>query len=289
MEREAKKVFPSKRETPAATPASDAPDPGPLNDRTGAGGGEALPLEGPLGQILAMLEEEGEALVEHLSELRTRLVVFLAALAVASSVGWTLAPRVLAVFERAVGRLVFVAPAEALMARLKIAFAIGITLALPVGLYQAWRFVAPALFPEEKRLARAFVWMGSALFFGGLAFGYWVAYPVSLSFFLQFDTEGLRPAIVVSRHLAFFLGTTLSFGVAFLLPLALLLLVKGGILTAQRLRETRRPALFACVVAAAALTPADVVSLVLMAVPLALLYELTVRLAPRFERKSDLA
>jgi len=236
-----------------------------------------------------MLEEEGEALVEHLAELRVRLIVFAAAFAAGMTIGWLYSPHVLALFQRAVGRLIFVAPAEALMTRVKIASAIGLTLALPVGLYQAWRFVAPALFPEEKRLLRFFLWAGSLLYAGGLAFGYWVVYPVSLSFFLAFGTDGLRPAIVVSRHLAFFLGTTVSFGIAFQLPLALLLLVKAGILTAQRLKEVRRPALFACVVAAAALTPADIVSHVLMAVPLVLLYELAVWLAPRFERKSESA
>lgn len=244
-------------------------------------------FDGPLGTLLAMIEEEGEALVQHLDELRTRLIIYLASLAGLSVVGWRLAPHLLRQFEEAVGRLIYIAPAEALLTQVKIAIILGFILSLPVGLYQLWRFVLPALFPEEKGLLRMFLWMGSLLFVGGLAFGYTVVYPVALSFFLQFGTEGLRAAIVVSKHLSFFLGTTLSFGVAFQLPLVLLILVKAGVFTAQRLREMRRPAIFFCAVAAAILTPADAVSHVLMAVPLALLYELSIHVARRFERRAD--
>lgn len=236
--------------------------------------------------LLAMLEEEGEALVEHLAELRVRLIVYGLALAASSVIGWELAPLLLRRFERSVGRLIYIAPAEALLTHFKIAITLGFILSLPVGLYQLWRFVLPGLFPEEKRLLRTFLWMGSLLFAAGLAFGYLVVYPVSLAFFLQFGTGDLRAAIVVSRHLAFFVGTTLSFGVAFQLPLALLLLVKAGVLTAARLKEMRKPAIFFCAVGAALLTPADAVSHIMMAVPLSLLYELAVRLAPRFEKRT---
>lgn len=233
-----------------------------------------------------MLEEEGEALVYHLDELRTRLIVYAGALVVASVGGWKLAPFLLRQFEGAVGRLIYIAPAEAMLTQVKIAIVLGFVLSLPIGLYQLWRFVVPALFPEEKSLLRTFLWMGSLLFAGGLAFGYTVVYPIALSFFMQFATEGLRAAIVVSKHLSFFVGTTVTFGVAFQLPLALLILVRAGVFSAQRLREMRRPAIFFCAVAAAILTPADVISHVLMAVPLAILYELSVRVAPRFERRA---
>lgn len=263
------------------TPAGDTID---VTDREGQ---SAPVLEGPLGTLLSMLEEEGEALVEHLAELRVRLIVYLVSLAALSVVGWRLAPQLLRHFEKSVGRLIYIAPAEAMLTQVKIAIILGFVFSLPIGLYQLWRFVLPALFPEEKSLLRTFLWMGTLLFAVGLAFGFGVVYPVSLAFFLQFGTEDLKAAIVVSRHLSFFLGTTLSFGVAFQLPLALLLLVKAGVFTAQRLKEMRRPAIFFCAVAAAILTPADAVSHVLMAVPLVLLYELSIYLAPRFERRTD--
>jgi len=142
------------------------------------------PLPGPLGSLLAVLEQEAEGLVEHLSELRIRLIIYLMALGAGSVAGWWLTPHLLAQFARSVGRLIFIAPAEALLVKLKIAISLGFLFSLPVGLFQLWRFVAPALFPEEKWLFRWFLGLGSFLFALGLVFGYTVVYPVALSVFL---------------------------------------------------------------------------------------------------------
>lgn len=250
-----------------------------------APGGAAREDEaGPVWALVRLIEEEGHALVEHLDELRMRLIFSLAAFVLASVYGWTLAPGVFAFFHDQVGRLIFVAPAEAFFTRLKIAFTIGLLIASPVIVHQAWRFVLPALFPHEKRVFRGILWSGAALFAAGAAFGFFAVYPISLRFFMSFGTSGLNPAIVISRHLGFFLGTTLSFGIAFQLPLVLLALARLGAVTSERLREWRKPALFFAFVIAGALTPADAVSQLLMAIPLTLLYELAVRLSPRFER-----
>lgn len=247
---------------------------------------EPSPVEG-IAALAKFLEEEGEALVEHLDELRWRLIASLGALAVCSLAGWSFVPEVLAFFHRSVERLIFVAPAEAFFAQLKIALIIGLLLSSPFILYQMWRFVLPALFPEEKRLVRTMLVSGVLLFFGGLAFGLFLVYPAALALFLSFGTEGLRPAIVVSRHLGFFLGTTLSFGLAFQLPVVVWLLVRIGVFTSEQLRRARKEALFLCFVAAAAFTPADAFSQLMMAIPLVLLYELSLMVAPRFERRSD--
>lgn len=246
---------------------------------------ESSPVEG-VAALAKFLEEEGEALVEHLDELRWRLIASIGVLAVCSLIGWGFVPEVLAFFQRSVERLIYVAPAEAFFARLKIALTIGLLLSSPFTLFQLWRFVLPALFPEEKRLLRAVLWTGVLLFFGGLAFGLFVVYPVALGVFLSFGTKGLRPAIVVSRHLGFFLGTTLSFGIAFQLPVVVWLLVRVGLFTTEQLRKSRKGALFFCFVAAAAFTPADALSQLMMAIPLVLLYELSLHVAPRFERRS---
>lgn len=266
-------------------PLAPRPETETADPTTNSGRTPEPPVEG-IAALAKFLEEEGEALVEHLDELRWRLIVVLAVLVVGSIVGWSLVPEVLAFFQRATGRLVYVAPAEAFFARLKIAAAIGLLLTAPFALFQMWRFVLPALFPEEKRLLRAVLWMGLLLFFGGFAFGLCVVYPTALRFLLSFGTEGLRPAIVVTRHLGFFLGTTLSFGIAFQLPVLLWFLVRLGVLSVQRLRRSRKEALFLCFVAAGALTPADALTQVMMAVPLALLYELALIVAPWFERRS---
>lgn len=253
----------------------------------GAGAREEREGERPPRDLAQILEEEAAALVEHLDELRIRLIISLVAFVLGTCVGWYLTPEVLSVFREAVGRLIFVAPAEAFFTRLKIAASIGLLLSAPVTLIQAWRFVLPALFPSEKQVIRLFLWVGSALFAAGLLFGYFAVYPTALKFFLAFGTEGLRPAIVVSQHIGFFLGTTLSFGVAFQIPLVFLLLVRLGVFTAARLRELRRPALFGSFVVAAAMTPTDGVSQFMMAIPLAILYEIAVWLAPTMERKDE--
>jgi len=240
--------------------------------------------EGPAWALIHLVEEEGQALVEHLNELRWRLIASLAAFLAASVYGWTLVPEAIGFFKESAGRLIFVAPAEAFFTRIKVAATIGLLISSPVIVHQAWRFVLPALFPHEKRVLRGFLLAGALLFTAGLAFGLFVAYPVSLKFFMSFGTDGMRPAIVVSRHLGFFLGTTLSFALAFQLPLALLALARLGVVDAAWFREMRRPALFLAFVIAGALTPADAVSQILMAIPLVVLYEVAARLAPRFER-----
>lgn len=233
--------------------------------------------------LLKLIEEEGEALVEHLDELRRRIVISLVAFVAASVVGWFFTDDVLRFFQASVERLIFVAPAEAFFTRLKIAASIGLLLSSPVILWQAWNFVLPALFPEERRVLRTFVAMALTLLAAGIGFGFALVYPLALSFFLSFSAEGLNPAIVVSRHLGFFLGTTLSFGIAFQIPLAFLAAVRLGALTADRLRENRKVAVFFSFVVATMMTPSDVISQVMMAVPLAILYEVAVWLAPRFE------
>lgn len=251
----------------------------------------SLPMESPkrpkseAGGFLALLEESA-AFLPDLHELRHRLILVGAALIAATVWGWFLAPKVLLIFEQSVDRLIFVSPAEALISRLRIAVSIGLILSLPVGLWQLWRFVMPGLFPEERSALLVLMWVGGLLFFGGLLFGYFLVYPVALRFFMGFGAEGLRPAIVVSRHLSFFMGTTLTFGFAFQLPTALLVLVRVGLLTTEQLRAWRRHALFLAFVVGAALTPADVFSQLMMAIPLAILYEATLWFAPRFERKA---
>lgn len=234
--------------------------------------------------LIAFLEQSA-TYVSHLHELRIRLIVSAVAFLAAAIIGWSLNASVLQIFQRSVDRLIFIAPAEAFFVRIKIAAAIGLVLAAPIIVYQLWAFVAPGLFPEERRAVKAFLWMGLPLFGLGLLFGYTVVYPVALRFFLAFGTEGLKPAIVVSRHLGFFMGTTLTFGLAFQLPTVLLILVRVGILDVARLRAWRRPGIFVMFVVATVLTPADVVSQFLMAIPLIVLYELTLVLAPRFEKR----
>lgn len=211
---------------------------------------------------------------EHLTELRRRLLISVGAWAAGSIVGWQAAPGWLRRFAADVGQpLIFVSPGEAFASYLKMAILTGLALAAPVILHQAWLFVLPALFPHEQRAARRFLIPSLALFVAGLAFAFLVVYPLALRFLLGFGGEQLQPAVSVSRFLTFFIAVTVPFGLAFQFPVALALLVELELTTVARLTQLRRIVYFLAFVVAAILTPPDVVSQVLLAVPVIVLYE----------------
>ncbi|HEY8417732.1 MAG TPA: twin-arginine translocase subunit TatC [Limnochordales bacterium] len=213
---------------------------------------------------------------EHLAELRSRLLVSLAALTVGTVIGWFLVPSMLRRFAQDTARpFIFVAPAEAFTTYLKMAVLIGAGLASPIIVLEAWRFVLPALFPHERRLLGRYLPASLALFAGGVAFGYWGVYPVALRFFLGFGTESVQPAIAVGRFLSFFISVTVPFGLVFQFPLVLSILVRMGMVTVAGLIRLRKIIYFLSFVVGAVLTPPDAVSQVMMALPLIVMYEVT--------------
>ncbi|MFO7311768.1 MAG: twin-arginine translocase subunit TatC [Bacillota bacterium] len=213
---------------------------------------------------------------EHLAELRQRILVSLAALAVGTAVGWYLVPDMLRRFAADTQRsFVFVAPAEAFTSYLKMALLIGAALASPVIVLEAWRFLLPALFPHEKRLLGRYLPASFGLFVLGVTFGYLAVYPVALRFFLGFGSETVQPVIAVGRFLSFFVSVTVPFGVVFQLPIVLAILVRLEMVTVTGLVRLRKMAYFLAFVVGAILTPPDAVSQVMMALPLIILFELT--------------
>jgi len=222
--------------------------------------------------------------VEHLTELRYRILVSLGALLVCSVIGWLLIPRIVAVIVGMVGPLIFVTPAEAFVSYLKIAFTTGLFLSSPVIFWQAWQFVLPALFPHERAAVARAAPAAIGLFCAGLAFSYFLIVPIVLRFLLGFGTEHLVPALSIGRFLSFFLGVTLPFGFVFQIPLVILLLLHLELVTLERLRAMRKFVMFGSFVVGAMLTPPDVASQVLMAVPVILLYEAALIVGARRER-----
>lgn len=221
------------------------------------------------------------SLVEHLAELRRRLLLSLVALLAGSTAGYVVAPRILGALARPVGWFVFTAPAEALLARLKVALLVGVVVASPVMTAEVWLFVAPGLRREEKRYAARFVPVVALLFAIGVAFAYLVVYPLALRFFLGFARPDLTSAISVGRFLSFFAAFTLPFGIAFQVPLVVYVMVRLGLLSRSALARSRRFVYVLTFIAAAILTPPDVISQVLMAVPMLVLFEATVLLSRR--------
>lgn len=217
-------------------------------------------------------------ITEHLQELRYRLGVSLLAVAGASLISLAFADRLLAWLKRPaepyLDRLAFFSPTEGLLAYLKVALTSGLVLAMPVVLYQVWAFVRPALTWRERASALAFVWWGSLLFaLGGLC-AYTVCLPLCLQFLLTVGGGAFEPVISIHQYLSFVSGVLLLCGVLFELPLVVVMLTRFGAISPEGLRRLRPMAWLALLILAAVLTPTtDAISLLLVTLPMALLYE----------------
>lgn len=232
-------------------------------------------------------------MIEHLEELRTRLLITLAAFAVAMVLSFLFVEPILQVLIRPVGRVVFLAPTEAFFVRLKVAALSGAFLSLPVVLYQVWRFVGVGLTSTERRYTLSLLPFSLALFVGGAAFAFFVILPVGVRFLLGYQTESLVPMISVGAYTSFATAFVLAFGLVFQLPIVILFLARIGVVTPASLAAGRRYAVLGIVVLSAVLTPGgDAFSLALMAVPTYLLYEASIWIArvfaPRAARQESL-
>ena len=237
-------------------------------------------------------ESTGEkvmTVVEHLGELRRRIVIAILAVAAGTVVGWFLAPQAVALLKGPIsGPLVFTAPGGALFLLLKLALMIGVALAAPVMLYQLWAFVSPGLTPHERRVARP--WVPLALLF--LALGIGIAYvilPVTAAFLLSFEIPGVvEPLITVDAYFGFVTTMFLAFGLVMQFPIVLVLLSKVGLVSVERLRRSRRYVFVGIFVLAVVVTPGgDPFSPTIMALVMYPLYELTIRLVARSTRRDQ--
>lgn len=231
-------------------------------------------------------------LIDHLIELRARLlravvgllVVFVALLPFANRLYAWLAAPLLAKLP-AGGQLIAVEVASPFFAPLKLAFFVAVVIAMPWLLYQAWAFVAPGLYQREKRLAMPLLASALTLFYTGCAFAFYLVLPTVFGFLAKVTPAGVAMMTDINAYLDFVLVIFLAFGLSFELPVALVILVLLGWVTPTQLREWRGYAIVGIFVVAAVITPPDVVSQLLLAVPMVLLYELGIiaarMIAPR--------
>jgi sec-independent protein translocase protein TatC len=227
---------------------------------------------------------------DHLDELRRRVLWCLLALVVTAGGCFALSRRLLEVVLqplRSAGlRPVFLSPLEPVYTSLKLSLVAGVALASPVLFYQIIAFVLPALRPRERRHLFAYLPAGVGLMLAGLAFGYFVFVPFVLRFALRFAGGLLAAEISIERYVTFLLGMTLPFGVLFELPVIVLTLVKLGVLRSSTLARGRKWAVLATVVAASIFAPPDMVSPILMGLPVYGLYEVSIWVARLAERGS---
>ncbi|HEX7119948.1 MAG TPA: twin-arginine translocase subunit TatC [Longimicrobiales bacterium] len=232
--------------------------------------------------------------LDHLEELRTRILWSLAALLVGVGIGFWLVMRfdVLGLLIDPVrpyltdGKLHVLGPMDAFMITLKLAIIVGALLASPVVVQQMWAFVSPALLPHEKRAIVPTLALGLVLFAGGVAMAYFAALPVSLRFLMGFQEESLQPMLTVGPYFGYVIRLLLAFGFVFELPVVMLLLSVLGIVDSQMLVAKRRHAIVLMVIVASLITPGDIILLTLfLMVPLILLYELSITLCRMVERR----
>jgi sec-independent protein translocase protein TatC len=232
------------------------------------------------------VDDTAQPLTEHLSELRTRLIRLLLAWVVAAVVCWNWAESVfrflLAPAVAALGpehKLQAIAPTEIFFTYLKCALLGGFFLAFPAILWQVWAFIAPGLYSNEKRVVVPFVAASTLLFAGGAVFGYELVFPVIFHFFTTFDSDFVQSAWTMREVFGLTSRLFLAFGIAFELPIFVFFLSAAGVVDARQLLKSTPYAVLAVFVAAAVITPPDVVSQVFLAVPMIALYLVGVAVA----------
>jgi Tat protein translocase TatC len=222
--------------------------------------------------------------LDHLEELRWRILWSLLAVVIGTIVGWMVLDRIdlIEILKRPIapylpgGRLTFTSPAEPFMLTLKVAFALGCLLASPVVIYQIWAFLAPALYDREKRLIVPALAVGVVLFLGGAIACYEWLLPAALKVLLNFQRNDLNPMITIDRYFGMAVPFVIGCGLVAELPLVVTILASLGIVTPQFLGRQRRLAIVIAALLAALLTPPDAVSMLMMLVPLLLLYEVSI-------------
>ncbi|MEQ1720404.1 MAG: twin-arginine translocase subunit TatC [Nitrosomonas sp.] len=172
---------------------------------------------------------------------------------------------------------------------MKVALMVAFVLTLPHTLYQIWAFVAPGLYMHEKRMALPLVIGSSLLFFSGMAFAYFAALPLVFEFITYFAPEGVAVMTDIGNYLSFVLSMFLAFGITFEVPVFVIILVRTGVITIEKLKEIRPYVIVSAFVIAAIFTPPDVISQFMLAVPLCLLYELGIIIATFIASKDSTA
>lgn len=231
---------------------------------------------------MSEIDDSKMPLLDHLIELRKRLLWSFVALALAFGVCFYFAKPIFAVLVQPLlaagqGKIIYTELFEAFFVEIKVAFFSAMMIAFPVFATQIWRFVAPGLYRNEQNAFLPFLMLTPLLFALGASLAYFVAMPVALSFLLGFsgDVGGVQQEALpgVGNYLSFVTTFIFGFGVAFQLPVLLMLLERAGIVSRDQLKAGRRYAIVGAFAVAAVLTPPDVVSQLLLAIPLCLLYE----------------
>ncbi len=233
-------------------------------------------------------------LTEHLRELRSRLIKSIIAFLISSGASFYFAKYVFEILQEPVKQsypdveLITLSPTEPLFILIKISLTVGLILASPVILFQLWRFVEPALYPHEKKLFIPLLLSSIFLFLLGGVFAYFAVLPLALKFLLGLGYSQLAatPYLSVNMYITFVLKMIVAFGIAFQIPIVLYMLQRAGIVTEEQLKKFRRYFIVVAFLVGAVIAP-DVATQVLMAIPLLILYEISILLGKSARKKKE--
>ncbi len=227
--------------------------------------------------------DERAPFLEHLEELRGRLIYSLAGIAVGFFLSYWKIREIFSFVSLPLqgamkedSAIVMIRMTEGFLTYLKLAFYSGLVLASPLVIYQVWAFVSPGLYRHEKRYILPLVFVSTVLFAVGVVFSYTVVLPFGIRYLLEFVGEDIQATLSMSSYVSFACLFMVMFGVVFQLPLVMLVLNRLGIVDARRLARNRKYMILLCFLAGALLTPPDIISQTLMAVPVLLLFEISI-------------
>jgi len=238
--------------------------------------------------------EEKMSFLDHLTELRMRLLWSLLAIAILFVPAYYFSNELFDFLMRPLienlpegSSLIFTRPAEGFTTYLKVSFFAAVFMAVPFILYQAWKFIGPALYKEEKQVVVPFILFGSLFFAAGAAFCYYIASPPAFKFLLnEYSSEYVKAFPTIREALSFLMALIFGFGLVFEFPLIIFILARVGVVTSKWLREKRKYAIIISAMIAAILTPTtDAISMMLMFVPIIVFYELGILVAWMFGKK----
>ena len=233
-------------------------------------------------------------LFDHLLELRTRLlkavvavlVVFCSMIYFANDIYEYVSLPLLATMPEG-GQMIATDVASSFFAPFKLTIVLAIFISMPYILYQMWSFIAPGLYKNEKKLVAPLMFGSSFLFYGGISFAYYVVFPIVFAFFTSVAPDGVNIATDISSYLDFVLKLFFAFGIAFEIPIVIILLCWTGFTTPESLRTKRPYVVVGAFVIGMLLTPPDIISQTLLAVPMLLLFEVGVLISAIYSKKSD--
>lgn len=241
------------------------------------------------------MADEKLSFTEHLEELRKRVIRCVIAIVIGFSISYAFSKTIYDFLARPLinalppgSSLIFTTPTEAFLTYLKTAFFAGILLASPVILHQVWRFITPGLYEKERRSVTPFMIISAFLFLAGAAFGYYFVLPSAFRYLMGFASSSIHALPSMKEYFSFASMFLFAFGIIFELPIFILFLAKLGIVTYPMLRKFHKYAIILCFFLAAVLTPGpDPFSQIMMAVPLLILFEVSLLLAKVFGKKAE--